>query len=156
MEPIDTERTVPKAQFPASFGFTDDGRKVPLRLFLHVNAGLTDFQRQVIPMFMGVFPTEEDLSQAMAHITRQINLLHSANWKPKKQEGDMVLRPKHYDMPIEPTFFNRENRITWNLGNALKYICRFPQKNGIEDLQKALRYIAMELRFRRGEEGWSN
>ncbi|MCC5780544.1 DUF3310 domain-containing protein [Nitratireductor sp. B36] len=68
----------------------------------------------------------------------------------------MVNRPEHYDrFPIEPTFFIMENSIDWLRGNFLKYVCRFPYKNGIEDLRKAMRNLAMYVRWHDMDPSWS-
>jgi hypothetical protein len=32
-------------------------------------------------------------------------------------------------------------RMAFDIGNALKYICRFNKKNGVEDLEKAIWYL---------------
>lgn len=138
-----------------SLGFETDGYKIPLALYLHVNK-LNDFQKQVLGLFLQEKYTFEHLSQCQLLISRQIKLLSDSNWKPERQAGDMVVRPAHYDVfPIEPTFFNRENGIDWNRGNANKYICRFPFKNGLEDLRKAQRYLTMEYQYLKGNAAWS-
>lgn len=136
-------------------GFNDDARKIPLEIFLHVNT-LTDFQRHVIPDFLDTKADVATVGAALHKIAKQVEMLQAANWKPNKANGDAVVQPDHYArFPIEPTFFNMENGIDWCRGNALKYICRFPFKNGIEDLRKAMRYLAMWIRYTEGEAGWS-
>ena len=48
----------------------------------------------------------------------------------------------HYkDMVIQPVEFIHRNRIGYMEGNAIKYLCRWRSKNGIEDLKKAKHYI---------------
>lgn len=136
-------------------GFKHDGRKIPLATFLHVNT-LTEFQRTTISRFMDAGADQDDISATIGIISKQIDALSLAKWSPSRAQGDAVVQPDHYArFPIEPTFFNMENGIDWCLGNALKYICRFPFKNGIEDLKKAMRYLAMWVRYQNGEEGWS-
>lgn len=60
--------------------------------------------------------------------------------------GDKVNHPDHYQL------FNGMETIdfieavtgdieTFDVGNALKYICRYKKKNGIEDLKKAVWYL---------------
>ena len=52
----------------------------------------------------------------------------------------------HYKtLPIQPGEFIRKNGIGWYEGNAIKYICRYKQKNGKEDLLKARHYIELLL-----------
>ena len=57
----------------------------------------------------------------------------------KKQIGG-----SHYkSMKIQPSKFINDNKLLFAEGNAIKYICRHPQKGGREDLKKAIHYIEM-------------
>ena len=48
----------------------------------------------------------------------------------------------HYkDMVIQPVEFIEKNNLGFCAGNVIKYICRYKNKNGIEDLKKARHYI---------------
>jgi len=48
----------------------------------------------------------------------------------------------HYkDFPIQPIEFIHKNGIGFCEGNAIKYLCRWRDKNGIQDLEKAKHYI---------------
>ena len=50
----------------------------------------------------------------------------------------------HYkDMKIQPIDFIMENEIGWCEGNAIKYLCRWRSKNGLEDLRKAKHYVEL-------------
>jgi hypothetical protein len=50
----------------------------------------------------------------------------------------------HYkDFAIQPVNFIHENGIGFCEGNAIKYLCRWRQKGGIQDLEKAKHYIDM-------------
>jgi len=52
----------------------------------------------------------------------------------------------HYkDLPIQPGEFIRKNNLGWYEGNAIKYICRYKQKGGKEDLEKVKHYIDLIL-----------
>lgn len=54
-----------------------------------------------------------------------------------RQEGG-----SHYkDMAIQPAEFIHRNGIGYMEGAAIKYLCRWKGKNGIEDLRKAKHYI---------------
>ena len=56
---------------------------------------------------------------------------------PKTQVGGT-----HYNrMKIQPVTFIMENGLSYAQGNAIKYICRYADKNGLEDLKKAKQYI---------------
>lgn len=48
----------------------------------------------------------------------------------------------HYkDMPIQPIEFITKNGLGFIVGNIIKYVCRYKNKNGKEDLLKARHYI---------------
>lgn len=51
------------------------------------------------------------------------------------------IKPEHYKMEITPIDFIMKNNIPFIEGNVIKYICRYKQKNGKEDLLKAKQYI---------------
>ena len=52
----------------------------------------------------------------------------------------------HYaKMVIQPIEFINANNLSYMQGNVIKYICRYKDKNGIEDLKKARHYIDMIL-----------
>lgn len=48
--------------------------------------------------------------------------------------------PSHYDFEISPWQLIRNLNMSFDLGNVVKYVCRYPNKNQLEDLQKALNY----------------
>ena len=49
--------------------------------------------------------------------------------------------PKHYDKKIEPREYITANNLDFNEGNIIKYVSRWREKNGINDLLKAKDYI---------------
>ena len=52
------------------------------------------------------------------------------------------IEPSYYaDMVIPPNEFIVKNNLNWEVGNAIKYLCRYKNKNGKEDLLKAKKYI---------------
>ena len=56
----------------------------------------------------------------------------------------------HYkDFPIQPVEFIEKNNLSFLEGCVVKRICRYDQKNGVEDLRKAIHEIRliMELRY---------
>jgi hypothetical protein len=55
----------------------------------------------------------------------------------KKQVGG-----KHYtNYKIQPIEFITSNNIGFIEGNVIKYLLRFKEKNGLQDLDKAIHYI---------------
>lgn len=70
--------------------------------------------------------------------------------KPQKPQQDSVVRPKHYTRwKIEPFRFFTENKIPFAVANPIKYLLRYDEKNGLEDLRKARRCIdlLMEIEY---------
>ena len=48
---------------------------------------------------------------------------------------------EHYKLPIQPWDYIHTNGIGYLAGNVIKYVSRYKQKNGLEDLYKAKHYI---------------
>ena len=58
--------------------------------------------------------------------------------------GSDNISPEHYSkFKIEPFDFIHANGLGFAEGNVIKYVCRWREKNGIEDLEKAVRYIQL-------------
>ena len=55
----------------------------------------------------------------------------------RNQEGGSHYKTK----PIQPWDFIAQNGIGYLEGNAIKYLARWRDKNGVEDLRKARHYI---------------
>lgn len=63
-----------------------------------------------------------------------------------KQEGG-----NHYkNMPIQPVEYIHKNNIGFLAGNAIKYLSRYKEKEGIEDIKKAIHYCEMILEMEYG------
>jgi|DEB0MinimDraft_3_1074331.scaffolds.fasta_scaffold07511_7 hypothetical protein len=63
------------------------------------------------------------------------------------------INPAHYSKyKIEPWDFIYENNLGFAEGNIIKYVCRWREKNGIEDLNKAATYIQMLIDKAKTEE----
>jgi hypothetical protein len=48
---------------------------------------------------------------------------------------------------IQPVEFIMENNLDYCQANVIKYITRFRDKNGVEDLRKAKHYVEMLIEF---------
>jgi len=55
------------------------------------------------------------------------------------------MTPKHYRMRITPLNYIIANQLGFCEGNIIKYISRYKEKGGIEDLQKARHYLEMMI-----------
>lgn len=56
---------------------------------------------------------------------------------------DKEVGGSHYNMPIQPIEFITKNKIPFIEGNVIKYVCRHKQKNGVEDIDKAIHYLEL-------------
>lgn len=57
---------------------------------------------------------------------------------------DIQVGGSHYkDMMIQPIEFILKNKLGFCEGNIIKYVCRYKNKNGVEDLKKARHYMDM-------------
>ena len=57
---------------------------------------------------------------------------------------DIQVGGDHYKrMAIQPFDFIHRNNLSFAVGNIIKYVCRYKDKNGVEDLMKARHYIDM-------------
>jgi len=64
----------------------------------------------------------------------------------KDKASEKQIGGEHYKtLPIQPGEFIRKNGIGWYEGNAIKYVCRYKQKNGKEDILKAIHYLELLL-----------
>lgn len=72
------------------------------------------------------------------------------------ERKDNVRRPHHYSQyPIEPIEFLVENGVPFMDANVIKYVMRHRQKNGVEDLKKARRYLDMMIKLAEGDPEWA-
>lgn len=57
---------------------------------------------------------------------------------------DYQVGGSHYkDMAIQPTVYNIKNNMGFAEGNVIKYVSRWRNKNGVQDLMKAKHYLEM-------------
>ena len=60
--------------------------------------------------------------------------------------------PGHYkDKPIQPWDFIVSNNLSYLEGNVVKYISRWREKGGVDDLRKAKHYIEKLIEVETGE-----
>lgn len=64
----------------------------------------------------------------------------------KWKDDSSPIRPHYYaKYKIDPWTFCIENELTLPQGSVIKYVTRFQDKNGLEDLQKAEKCIKMMI-----------
>jgi hypothetical protein len=60
-----------------------------------------------------------------------------------RQEGG-----NHYkNYTIQPVEFIHVNNLSYLQGNVIKYVTRYKDKNGVEDLKKAMHYIQIMIDY---------
>ena len=60
---------------------------------------------------------------------------------------DKQIGGNHYkDFLIQPYEFISKNNLSFFQGNVVKYVCRYLNKNGIEDLEKIIHYCQLEIK----------
>lgn len=73
----------------------------------------------------------------------KINLVPKWSLQP---EGKKQVGGNHYSsMAITPTKYILDNNIGWLEGNCIKYVSRHKNKNGAEDIKKAIHYLELIL-----------
>lgn len=66
---------------------------------------------------------------------------------------DVQIGGNHYaSMVIQPTEFIMKNKLNYIQGNVIKYICRYKNKNGREDLEKVKHYVDLLIDLEYGDE----
>lgn len=74
---------------------------------------------------------------------------------PAPPKKDNVVMPAHYGhFKIEPVRFSIENGMDPFQFNIIKYTTRHKLKNGVEDIQKVIRYAQMYIKYLEGDPDW--
>lgn len=81
-----------------------------------------------------VYKLKQDLSEDKQASTNQVGGVH------------------YKSMPIQPIEFILANDIPYCEANVIKYICRWKNKNGMEDLEKAKHYIELLMEHTDGSQ----
>lgn len=65
----------------------------------------------------------------------------------------------HYkDFPVQPVEFCQRNGLNYCESAAIKYICRHRQKNGRQDIEKAIHYLRLllDVEYDEATPGWTH
>jgi len=69
------------------------------------------------------------------------------NMFDKSFPQDKQIGGSHYkDFPIQPYEFISKNNLSFFQGNVIKYVCRYLNKNGIQDIEKIIHYCELEMK----------
>lgn len=100
---------------------------------------------------------QEDYQMEMSDAVARAETLEDWANRVIKEPGeavptDAVVKPSHYTKwKIEPINFIMRNDMPFWMGNVVKYCMRADDKNGVEDLRKAIRYIEFRIRHLEGD-----
>ena len=84
-------------------------------------------------------------------VTDRTHIVNNEYYYEKQKEAleasSSNTNPGYYKRwKVEPITFCMENDLPFWLGSVIKYIMRYDQKNGIEDLRKAKKYIDFKIK----------
>ena len=78
----------------------------------------------------------------------ELNIIGDIMEKPSEKQ----VAGNHYKkLKIQPMKYNLANNLNYAQANAIKYITRYKDKNGIEDLEKAIHCLELLISFEKGE-----
>ena len=84
--------------------------------------------------------TEEDMIQAEEDMIADAEPELNDQWKG----GATKIRPPYYaKYEIDPWTFIIKNQLGMDVGSVVKYVVRHQDKNGVEDLNKAIKCLEM-------------
>ena len=67
-------------------------------------------------------------------------------FKEEFPQSRQVGGKQYKNFPIQPYEFISKNNLSFFQGCVVKYVCRYLQKNGIEDLEKIKHYCDLEIK----------
>lgn len=68
------------------------------------------------------------------------------------QASKSMVGGTHYLLPIQPVEYIYKNNLNFLQGNVVKYITRYKDKNGKEDLEKVKHYVDLLIELEYGDE----
>ena len=72
----------------------------------------------------------------------------SASSSTSESALDVQISGDHYKgCGIQPVEYIWENNLDYFQGNVIKYVTRWRDKNGIDDLRKAMHYLQLYIEF---------
>jgi hypothetical protein len=119
----------------------------------------TDLEDDFVP----VYTNEEVIDRIEKVIAKNSDLFKEKMFEQElfgefhAEEADLKasetqIAGNHYSkLRIQPMRYALENELNYGQANAVKYITRYKDKNGIEDLKKAIHCIELLIEFEEGE-----
>ena len=72
------------------------------------------------------------------------------DWQEEKASSGQIGGSHYARHVIQPSEFIYKNNLNWLQGNVIKYITRYKDKGGLEDLKKARHYIDLLIEWEYG------
>ena len=95
------------------------------------------------------------MSDGMTEMYMEEEWIDAATAAMNKANADALQKQvggSHYaEMPIQPVEFITANNLSFLEGNIIKYVCRHRNKNGADDIKKAMHYCELLLQMEYGE-----
>lgn len=72
--------------------------------------------------------------------------IYKETTREEEENMDIISKPVHYNYStVQPIDAIEAWNLNFRLSNVVKYVARHKQKNGLEDLKKALWYLQREI-----------
>ena len=85
-------------------------------------------------------------------IDEYIKSLQMDQEKPQKGANSKQVAGSHYsDKEIQPWDYIHANNLCYFTGNCVKYVSRWRDKGGIDDLKKAIHYLEKLIELEQGK-----
>lgn len=82
----------------------------------------------------------------------RLGTIHPVTGSVGTSASEKQVGGSHYkQFAIQPVEFINTNNLSYMQGNVIKYVMRYPFKNGIADLEKAKHYIEMMIELERNK-----
>jgi len=82
-----------------------------------------------------------------------LNIVNEVDYQ--YDEGNAMTKQvggNHYSkLAIQPVEYITQNKLGYLAGNVIKYVTRYKDKNGLQDLQKARHYVDMLIEIEEGK-----
>ena len=83
---------------------------------------------------------------------KSVSEIYNDTMKKIENPLDVQVGGGHYkNMAIQPIEFTHKNNLNFCQGNIIKYITRYKNKNGKEDLEKVIHYAQLLIELEYGE-----
>lgn len=88
------------------------------------------------------YPNQPFMPTPTKESQKKIEEVIKKGLEKSKNALDVQVGGGHYkNYRIQPVEFITKNNLGFCEGNAIKYLCRWREKNGLQDLKKAIHYI---------------